>query len=86
MAAADTTREPATQNALEAPIGGEVRIGQGRAPAFLRWFNYAIYLAAIAYLAVFWPDTGLHPAVIIFAGVLSVWLAYVVIGRKPPEP
>jgi len=68
------------------PIGGEVRIGNGRAPAFLRWFNYGIYAAAIAYLLVFWPDTGYHPIVILFAALLSIWLAYIVIRRKPAEP
>lgn len=73
-----------TQN--DKPIGGEVRIGSGRAPALLRWFNYAIYAAAIAYLLVFWPDTGHHPVIIVFAGLLTAWLAYVYFGRKPAEP
>ncbi len=68
------------------PIGGEVRIGRGAAPSFLRWFNYAMYVAAIAYLVVFWPDTGYHPVVIAFAGLLAAWLAYIFFGRKPAEP
>lgn len=67
-------------------IGVEVRIGSGRPPAFLRWFNYAIYAAAIAYLIAFWPDTGYHPVVIIFAVLLAAWLAYIYLGRKPAEP
>lgn len=86
MTVVDTEGEPAAQNALDAPIGGEVRIGHGQPPAFLRWFNYAMYLAAIAYLVVFWLDAGYHPAVIVFAGLLSAWLAYIFIGRKPAEP
>lgn len=68
------------------PIGGEVRIGSGRAPAFVRWFNYGVYVAAIAYLIVFWPDTGHHPVIIVFAGLLTLWLVYIVITRKPAEP
>lgn len=68
------------------PIGGEVRIGSGRAPAFVRWFNYGVYVAAIAYLLIFWPDTDYHPVVIGFAALLGLWLAYIVIGRKPAEP
>jgi len=68
------------------PIGGEVRIGSGRAPAFVRWFNYGIYVAAIAYLLVFWPDTGYHPVIIALAALLGLWLAYIAIGRKPAEP
>jgi hypothetical protein len=68
------------------PIGGEVRIGSGRAPAFLRWFNYAVYAAAIAYLIAFWPDTGYHPLVIAFAVLLTAWLAYIYFARKPAEP
>lgn len=67
------------------PVGGEVRIGSGRAPAFMRWFNYATYLAAIAYLVVFWPDTGHHPIVLVFAALLTLWLAYIFVGRKPAE-
>ena len=63
-----------------------MRIGQGPAPGFLRWFNYAMFLAAIAYLVVFWPDTGYHPVVILCAGLLSAWLAYIVFGKKPAEP
>jgi hypothetical protein len=70
----------------EAPIGGEVRIGRGPAPAFLRWFNYGAYLSAIFYLIVFWPDTGYHPVPLICAGVLAVWLAYIYFARKPAEP
>ena len=68
------------------PIGGEVRIGRGAAPRFLRWFNYAAYISAIANLIVFWPDTGYHPVPMIVAVVLAVWLAYIYFARKPAEP
>ena len=80
QAAAPSPPEP------EAPFGGEVRLAQGAAPPLLRWFNYAMYLAAIAYLVVFWADTGYHPIVIVFAGLLSAWLVYVFVAKKPVEP
>ena len=67
-------------------IGGEVRIGRGAAPPFMRWFAYAVYVAAALYLVVFWPDTGYHPTIIIFTALLVGWLAYIYLGKKPAEP
>ncbi|MEK7215478.1 MAG: hypothetical protein AAB289_07785 [Chloroflexota bacterium] len=67
-------------------IGGEVSIGRGAAPPFLRWFNYGVFVAAIAYLVVFWPDTGFHWTAPFFAVLMAGWLAFIVLKKRPPEP
>ncbi len=83
---------PVSEEAAPAParpddaIGGEVRIGRGAAPPLLRWFNYAVYLSAVAYLLIFWPATGYHPMVLVFAAALAGWLAFIFIKERPPEP
>lgn len=67
-------------------IGGEVRIGRGGAPPFFRWFNYAVFLAAIAYLVVYWPDTGHHWTALFFAALMAGWLVFIFVKKRPPEP
>ena len=77
---------PPQQLLPEDAVGGEVRVGHGPAPAFLRWFNYSVFVASILYLVVFWPDTGYHPVVPVFAALLSLWLVYIFVAKKPAEP
>lgn len=64
-------------------VGGEVQIGTGGAPAFLRWMNYGLFVWAILYLVILRPEN--HPVVLFFAVLLSVWLVYIFVGRKPAE-
>ena len=68
------------------PIGGEVRVGQGAPPAFMRWFNYGVWVAAILYLIVFWPDSSYHWTLPAFAVLMIGWLVYIFVGKRPSEP
>ncbi|MBI4498233.1 MAG: hypothetical protein HY689_10075 [Chloroflexi bacterium] len=68
-------------------VGGEVRIGMGRAPGWVRWFNYAVYVACIAYLVVVFPPDGRGYGIqLAFAAVVAAWLVYIFVGKRPPEP
>ena len=67
-------------------IGGELRIGAGRAPGWVRWFNYAMFVACILYLvAVFPPDGRGYGIQLAGAAVVAAWLGYIFVGKRPPE-
>lgn len=66
------------------PVGGEVRIGRGGGPRWLRYWYYLVYVWAILYLLI--EDVDQYWIVAGFAGLLIVWLVYIVWKKKPPEP
>ena len=65
-------------------VGGEVRIGGGPGPRWLRWWFYLVYVWAILYLLV--QDVERYWIVATFGVLLIVWLGYIVWKKKPPEP
>ncbi|HLF08408.1 MAG TPA: hypothetical protein VI789_03565 [Dehalococcoidia bacterium] len=66
------------------PFGGEVRLAPPKPVAWLRWFNYLVYLVTVVYLLANRSTDG--PAlVLITAGLLALWLAYFWLRRAPPE-
>ncbi|MBI2886463.1 MAG: hypothetical protein HYY02_04570 [Chloroflexi bacterium] len=83
-------RPPAPARPAGGPAGDEladgIRIGRGPAPGFMRWLAYGVYLAGALYLLVYWPDTGYSPVVLVAALLLLAWVAYIWVGKRPPEP
>lgn len=78
--------DPTAPPAPDGAVGGEVGIGRGAAPPFFRWFNYGVWVAAPLYLVVFWADTGFHWTAPFFAVVMTGWLAFIFVKKRPPEP
>jgi hypothetical protein len=74
------TRHPA----LPDEVGGEVRIGRGGGPRWLRFWYYLVYVWAILYLLI--EDVDRYWMVAAFGGLLIVWLGYIAWKKKPPEP
>ena len=69
----------------ERPFGGEVPVGGGSMPRFLRWITYLLFIWAITYLLV-------HPRldedweiVLVFAGLLMAWLLFFTITKRPSD-
>jgi hypothetical protein len=73
--------------AADDAVGGEVRIGGGPTPRWLRSWYALVYLWAALYLIVL-AFEGLRGAWIIavFGGLLIAWLVYIVWKKRPPEP
>jgi hypothetical protein len=87
----------AKQDAPPVPeFGGEVSIGGGPGPRWLRWWYYLVYVWAIAYLVgAFVVDRlidgdasyySYYGIVLVFAAALTAWLVYIAWKKKPPEP
>jgi hypothetical protein len=74
-----------SQPAAEDPrIGGEVEAGSGRAPAFFRWLNIGLYVAAIMYLILNRVES--YAILLVLAVALTAWTIYFATQKKPPEP
>jgi hypothetical protein len=67
-------------------IGGEVKVGGGPAPAWMRYFNWAIWVWAIAYLVTNLVGGFGLPILLFFAAAMASWLIYIIVRKKPPEP
>ena len=65
-------------------VGGEVRIGRGAGPRWLRYWYYLVYVWAILYLLI--EDVPRYWILALFAALLTVWLGYIIWKKKPPEP
>ncbi|MFN8556169.1 MAG: hypothetical protein U0531_02050 [Dehalococcoidia bacterium] len=66
------------------PVGGEVGIGGGPAPRWLRPWFYIVYVWAILYLLI--QNVAQYWLVALFAALLLVWLGYIAWKKRPPEP
>jgi hypothetical protein len=92
----EASSDPGAKPQPPAEFGGEVSIGGGPGPRWLRWWYYLVYVWAIAYLVgAFVVDRVIdgdasyysyYGIVLIFAGVLTVWLVYIAWKKQPPEP
>ena len=74
-------------------FGGEVRIGGGPGPRWLRLWYYVVYLWAIGYLfGAFLLDRvrdgegRYYEIVAAFGVLLTIWLGYIIWKKRPPEP
>ncbi len=65
-------------------IGGEVRVGRGGGPRWLRYWYYLVYVWAALYLLI--EDVERYWIVAAFGALLLVWLAYIWWKKQPPEP
>ncbi len=79
---AQPPREQATPPGED--IGGEVHVGRGAGPRWLRYWYYLVYVWAAAYLLI--EDVDRYWIVATFGVLLLVWLAYIWWKKKPPEP
>jgi hypothetical protein len=77
--------EPEREEPPREEFGGEVRIGGGPAPRWLRYWYYLVYLWAILYLLI-QPGLDRYWIAATFAVLLTVWLGYIWWKKKPPEP
>ncbi|MBI2761451.1 MAG: hypothetical protein HYX51_08510 [Chloroflexi bacterium] len=79
------TDQPEQQTApTDDLVGGEVRIGRGAGPRWLRYWYYLVYLWAILYLLI--EDVDRYWIMATFGGLLIVWLGYIIWKKRPPEP
>ena len=77
-------REQEPPAPADSEFGGEVRIGGGPGPRWLRWWFYILYVWAILYL--FIQDVERYWIVAAFGVLLIAWLTYIIWRKKPPEP
>ncbi len=75
--------QPAGQSEAE-PIGGEIRVTGGGSPRWLRWFIYSLHVWAIIYLVVH-PTVANREIILVFAGLITVWLLFFALTKRPPE-
>ena len=68
----------------EEPIGGEVRVHRGGTPRSLLWTGYTLYAAAALYLLVH-PPIEHRGIILAFAAIITAWLLYFALRRKPSE-
>ncbi len=77
--------DPNSDTSSQESFGGEVRLGPPTPIAWLRWFNYLVYLVTVVYLLVNRSADG-AVFVLTSAALLALWLAYFWLRRAPPEP
>ncbi len=70
---------------LEEPIGGEIRVAGGGAPRVMRWLAYLLFVWAILYLVIH-PPVEHHIILWVFAGLLTAWLLFFALKKRPPDP
>ncbi|MBI2941661.1 MAG: hypothetical protein HYY04_14605 [Chloroflexi bacterium] len=79
-------RAPATPSDRAAgdDWGDGLQVGTGRPPAWMRWFSYGIWVIAVVYLLL--NLTPEHALPLITAVLMSGWIVYTYLARKPLEP
>ena len=76
-----TPETPAQDDA----IGGEIRSAGGGMPPILRKVAYALFVWAILYLVVH-PRVERMEIVWVTAGLLTAWLLFFALTRRPADP
>lgn len=66
-------------------IGGEVRVRGGSAPRFMRWLAYILFVWAILYLVIH-PRVEHQIIVWVWAGLLTAWLLFFALTKRPVDP
>ena len=80
---------PDPQPEEEKPFGGEIPVGGGGAPRWMRWLTTLLFAWAVAYLVVAfirgWVDET-EWLVLVFAGALVAWYLFFTITKRPADP
>ena len=66
-------------------IGGEIRVAGGAAPRFMRWLAFVHFVWAILYLVVH-PRIEHHEIMWVCAGLLTAWLLFFALTKRPADP
>ena len=82
----DVQQPPEDQGDAERPFGGEIPTGGGPPARALRWIAYALFVWAIGYLLVHPPIPQGRAIVLVFAGLLGGWFAFIALTRRPVDP
>ncbi len=69
---------------LDEPIGDEIRVRGGGVPPWLRWWGYLLHVWAAAYLLAH-PPVDQRLIVLVFGGVVVLWLLFYALTRRPSE-
>ena len=79
------SQAPDQPDQQDEPFGGEIRVTGGGTPRLLRWVAYALFVWAIAYLALHPPME--HRIIIwVWAGLMTVWLLFFALTNRPADP
>ncbi len=66
-------------------IGGEVRVTGGGMPIILRWVAYALFVWAVLYIVVH-PRVEHMEVIWVTAGLLTAWLLFFALTKRPADP
>jgi hypothetical protein len=66
-------------------IGGEIRVAGGAAPRFMRWLAFVHFVWAILYLVVH-PRIEHQEIMWVCAGLLTAWLLFFALTKRPADP
>ena len=80
---------PDSQPEEDKPFGGEIPVGGGGAPRWMKWLTTILFAWAVAYLVVAfiqgWVDETTW-LVLVFAGALVAWYLFFTITKRPADP
>ena len=86
---AEQPKSPGPQPEEEKPFGGEIPVGGGGAPRWMKWLTTVLFAWAVAYLLVAfilgWVDEATW-LVLVFAGALVAWYLFFTITKRPADP
>ena len=74
---------PSAQSQTE-PIGGEIHVRGGGSPRWMRWFIYFLHAWAVIYLVAH-PPVEQREIILVFAGLITAWLLFFALTKRPPE-
>ena len=77
--------EPQQPQGQDDAIGGEIRVAGGAAPRFMRWLAFVHFVWAILYLVVH-PRIEHQEIMWICAGLLTAWLLFFALTKRPADP
>ena len=86
---AEQPKPPEPQPTEEKPFGGEIPVGGGGAPRWMKWLTTVLFAWAVAYLVVAfirgWADEAAW-LVLVFGGALVAWYLFFTITKRPADP
>ena len=86
---AEQPKAPGPEPEEEKPFGGEIPVGGGGAPRWMKWLTTVLFAWAVAYLLVAfilgWVDEATW-LVLVFAGALVAWYLFFTITKRPADP
>ena len=82
---APETPEPEQPQEQDAAIGGEILVTGGGMPIILRRVAYALFVWAVVYLVVH-PRVEHMEIAWVTAGLLTAWLLFFALTKRPADP